>query len=72
MLLHGRQVLLGVSVGVAIFPEDAVSVSSLLKNGDIAMYQAKVAGKNCYRFYSQAMDQAVERRVRMEHDLRGA
>jgi EAL domain-containing protein (putative c-di-GMP-specific phosphodiesterase class I) len=44
----------------------------LLKNGDIAMYQAKVAGKSCYRFYSRAMDQAVERRVRMEQDLRGA
>ena len=72
MLLHGRQVLLGVSVGVAVFPEDAATVSSLLKNGDIAMYQAKVAGKNCYRFYSRAMDLAVERRVRMEHDLRGA
>jgi EAL domain-containing protein (putative c-di-GMP-specific phosphodiesterase class I) len=43
-----------------------------MKNGDIAMYQAKVAGKNCYRFYSRAMDQAVERRVRMEQDLRGA
>jgi EAL domain-containing protein (putative c-di-GMP-specific phosphodiesterase class I) len=36
------------------------------------MYQAKVAGKNCHRFYSRAMDQAVERRVRMEQDLRGA
>ena len=43
-----------------------------MKNGDIAMYQAKVAGKNCYRFYSRTMDQAVERRMRMEHDLRGA
>ena len=44
----------------------------LMKNGDIAMYQAKVAGKNCHRFYSRTMDQAVERRMRMEHDLRGA
>src|SRR3546814_1053627 len=44
----------------------------LMKNGDIAMYQAKVAGKNCHRFYSRAMDQAVERRVHMEQDLRGA
>ncbi len=72
MLLHGRQVLLGGSVGVAIFPDDASSASLLMKNGDIAMYQAKVAGKNCYRFYSRAMDQAVERRVRMEQELRGA
>ncbi|TCT21009.1 diguanylate cyclase/phosphodiesterase [Thermomonas haemolytica] len=72
MLLHGRQVLLGGSVGVAIFPDDASTASLLMKNGDIAMYQAKVAGKNCYRFYSRAMDQAVERRVRMEQELRGA
>lgn len=72
MLLNGRQVFLGSSVGVALFPDDAATASLLMKNGDIAMYQAKVAGKNCYRFYSRTMDQAVERRVRLEHDLRGA
>jgi diguanylate cyclase (GGDEF)-like protein len=72
MLLNGRQVFLGSSVGVALFPDDAGTASLLMKNGDIAMYQAKVAGKNCYRFYSRTMDQAVERRVRLEHDLRGA
>jgi diguanylate cyclase (GGDEF)-like protein len=70
--LHGRQVFLGASVGITVFPEDAATAAMLMKNGDIAMYQAKVAGKNCYRFYSRAMDQAVERRVRLEHDLRGA
>jgi diguanylate cyclase (GGDEF)-like protein len=72
LLLHGRQVFLGSSIGVALFPDDAGSASTLMKNGDIAMYQAKVAGKNCHRFYSRTMDQAVERRMRMEHDLRGA
>src|SRR5690606_20311682 len=54
----GRQVLLGISIGVTVFPDDAVGATMLLKNGDIAMYQAKVAGKNCHRFYSRAMDQA--------------
>ncbi|MFT4178595.1 MAG: EAL domain-containing protein [Thermomonas sp.] len=72
LLLHGRQVFLGASVGVAVFPDDAASASQLMKNGDIAMYQAKLAGKHCYRFYSRSMDQAVERRMRLEHDLRGA
>lgn len=72
ILVHGRHVFLGISIGVTLFPEDASNASSLMKNGDIAMYQAKVAGKNCFRFYSRAMDQAVERRVRMEQDLRGA
>ena len=70
--LRGRQVFLGASVGITMFPDDASSASMLLKNGDIAMYQAKVAGKNCYRFYSKAMDQAVERRMQLEEDLRRA
>jgi diguanylate cyclase (GGDEF)-like protein len=72
MVLRGRQVFLGASVGITLFPFDADSASSLLKNADVAMYQAKVAGKGCYRFYSKVMDQAVERRVQLEQDLRGA
>ena len=72
LMVHGRQVFLSTSVGVTLFPEDASGSSALMKNGDIAMYQAKVAGKNCYRFYSRAMDQAVERRMHLEQELRGA
>ncbi|QDW65794.1 EAL domain-containing protein [Luteimonas granuli] len=72
IVIDGRQVFLGTSIGITVFPDDAAGATMLLKNGDIAMYQAKVAGKNCHRFYSRAMDQAVERRVRMEQDLRGA
>jgi diguanylate cyclase (GGDEF)-like protein len=72
IVVQGRQVFLGTSIGITLFPEDASGATTLMKNGDIAMYQAKVAGKNCHRFYSRAMDQAVERRVRMEPDLRGA
>ncbi len=72
LLVQGRQVFLGTSVGITLFPEDAAGATALMKNGDVAMYQAKMAGKNCYRFYSRAMDQAVERRVRMESELRGA
>ncbi len=70
--IQDRQVFLGTSVGITLFPEDAAGATALMKNGDVAMYQAKMAGKNCYRFYSRAMDQAVERRVRMESELRGA
>src|SRR5690606_16647702 len=72
IVVGGRQVFLGTSIGITLFPDDAAGATMLMKNGDIAMYQAKVAGKNCHRFYSRAMDQAVERRVSMEQDLRGA
>ena len=72
IVVQDRQVFLGTSIGVTLFPGDASGATMLMKNGDIAMYQAKVAGKNCYRFYNRAMDQAVNRRMRIEQDLRGA
>jgi diguanylate cyclase (GGDEF)-like protein len=72
LVVQGRQVFLTTSIGVTLFPDDADGATSLLKNGDIAMYQAKVAGKSCYRFYSRAMNEAVERRVHLENELRGA
>ena len=72
IVVQDRQVFLGTSIGLTLFPDDASGATMLMKNGDIAMYQAKVAGKSCYRFYSRAMDQAVTRRVRIEQDLRGA
>lgn len=72
LMVQGRELYMGASIGVTLFPDDAADATTLLKNGDIAMYQAKMAGKNCYRYYSRAMDHAVERRVHMEQELRGA
>ena len=70
--MHGRDVFLGTSIGITVFPDDASDSNTLMKNADIAMYQAKVAGKNCYRFYNPSMEQAVARRMRLEQDLHGA
>lgn len=67
-----ERVFLGASIGITLFPSDAASAVTLIKNGDIAMYQAKTAGKHCYRFYHPSMEQMVERRVRMEKELRSA
>lgn len=70
--LHGRRAFLGTSIGISLFPEHAGDAVELMKRGDIAMYQAKQAGKNCYRFYSRAIDEQAEQRLRLEDDLRGA
>ena len=67
-----RDVFLGISIGISIYPDDATTAAALMKNGDIAMYQAKLAGKSCARYYSKVMDYAVERHVRLESELRGA
>jgi diguanylate cyclase (GGDEF)-like protein len=72
LMVRGRPVFLGASVGITVFPDDATQARDLIKNGDIAMYQAKSAGKNCLRFYSRAMDQAVGDSVALEDALRGA
>lgn len=72
LLLHGRRLVLGTSVGIAVFPDDAIDASQLMKCGDIAMYQAKFDGKSCHRFYSRSVDEDAMRRLRLEQELRGA
>lgn len=51
MYLSGHEVTVGVSIGISIYPDNGTDVNSLIKNADIAMYQAKKQGKNCYKFY---------------------
>lgn len=60
------------SVGIAIFPEDAVDAGDLLKDADAAMYVAKTAGRGCFRVFSRDMQLAADQRVQLEHELRTA
>jgi len=72
MPLRERELNLSASIGITVFPDDAASAEQLIKNADMAMYQAKTSGKGRFKFYTRALDEEVERRVRLEHDLRGA
>jgi len=58
------------SIGVALFEGRHDTVSDLLRRADLAMYQAKGAGRNTMRFFNQDMQAAVSARVAMESDLR--
>ncbi len=58
------------SIGIATFPNDGTHIEKLLLNADTAMYQAKNAGKNQLAYYSQALDQIVQRRNNIERALR--
>ena len=53
MELSGTQVQIGVSIGVAMFPQDSNDSSALMKHADMAMYAAKDAGKNTIRFFQK-------------------
>jgi diguanylate cyclase (GGDEF)-like protein/PAS domain S-box-containing protein len=58
------------SVGIALFDRDTESVDALLRQADLAMYQAKAAGRNVLRFFDPLMQAAIDRRYALEHDLR--
>ncbi|MFZ2540351.1 MAG: EAL domain-containing protein [Gallionella sp.] len=60
------------SVGISVYPQDGTDSETLIRNADTAMYQAKEAGRNCYRFFTQAMNRSIARRVGMENKLREA
>jgi diguanylate cyclase (GGDEF)-like protein len=60
------------SIGVAFCPEDATDVDTLLKNADLAMYEAKEFGSGAYQFYTPAMGIRRAARVDVEQDLRNA
>jgi diguanylate cyclase (GGDEF)-like protein/PAS domain S-box-containing protein len=61
-----------VSVGITLFVGEDVPVDDLLKRADLAMYQAKAAGRNAMRFFDPAMQARVSARAAMEGDLRHA
>ncbi|MGI9507994.1 MAG: putative bifunctional diguanylate cyclase/phosphodiesterase [Geminicoccaceae bacterium] len=60
------------SIGIAIFPADGDTVDDLLKHADAAMYQAKQAGRNTYRFYDAAIAEIAIQRLSLEREMRRA
>jgi len=68
----GRSATVGVSVGIAVFPDDGPTPDALLRSADAALYKAKSDGRNTYRFFEAEMGAELRERQAMEFDLRRA
>jgi diguanylate cyclase (GGDEF)-like protein/PAS domain S-box-containing protein len=70
--LHDNQYQTSPSIGVSIFKELHLDAEHVLKDADLAMYQAKAAGKNTFRLFNTQMQEAVSKRATIESELRRA
>lgn len=71
-VLGARELLVSASVGIALFPQNGEDFDTLLRNADIAMYAAKEAGRDCYRFHAAEMTRRANERLDLEEELRRA
>ena len=70
--LGHREIYITPSIGIALYPRDADNYSDLLKNADTAMYEAKDAGGDCYKFYNKEQNENMLELLDLENDLRHA
>lgn len=70
--VHGEEIFLTASMGIAVYPRDGDNVIDLIRNADAALYQAKKAGGNCAEFYSTDMNTAAVERLMLKSKLRRA
>ncbi|MDO6710902.1 EAL domain-containing protein [Aliiglaciecola sp. 2_MG-2023] len=67
--LAGRELILTLSIGIAVYPENGNSASDLLRNADTAMYQAKALGRNTFSFFTSEMNKVMQRRFEIEEQM---
>ncbi|MFI5209398.1 MAG: EAL domain-containing protein [Gemmatimonadales bacterium] len=70
--LDGHEVFVSASIGVATYPRDGRDMEDLLKNADVAMYQAKRGGRGTFRIFASPMGRFAQERLALEGQLRKA
>jgi diguanylate cyclase (GGDEF)-like protein/PAS domain S-box-containing protein len=68
--MDGKELYVSMSMGISVFAQDGADSETLLRNADTAMYRAKAAGRNCWRFFDESMARHAERRLEIETALR--
>ncbi|WP_153114907.1 EAL domain-containing protein [Rhodocyclus tenuis] len=70
--VEGHRLIASFSIGIALFPDDAQDFDTLMQQADTAMYHAKQAGRNTYRFFAEEMNAQAIERLELESRLRQA
>ena len=68
--IKGSAVNISTTIGISVYPNDAMDSDTLLKNADIAMYHAKKRGRNLYQFFSEEIQEKAQERFSLEQNLR--
>jgi diguanylate cyclase (GGDEF)-like protein/PAS domain S-box-containing protein len=72
LALSNQEILVGVSIGIATTDDSAISGDELVRRSDVALYQAKTAGRGRAAIYEHSTDAFTRERLALEADLRGA
>ena len=70
--IKDREIFTSTSIGISLYPDDGEDEETLIRNADLAMYQAKEHGRNAYQFFSDEMNQKLLHRLEIETGLRRA
>jgi diguanylate cyclase (GGDEF)-like protein len=70
--IDGNQLFINASLGISLFPSDALSAEQLLRNADAALFKAKSSGRNGYALYTEELTAHAQQRVEIAFELRRA
>jgi diguanylate cyclase (GGDEF)-like protein/PAS domain S-box-containing protein len=70
VMFEGRDLAVGASLGVSLYPDDGRTAESLMANADMALYRAKESGRGVYRFFKREMDESIRERRALARDLK--
>lgn len=69
-VLHGKDLTMGASIGISVFPRDGEDPAALIRGADVAMHHAKREGRNLYQFFSADLEHGTLERLMLESSLR--
>ncbi len=72
MMFNEQEIRVRITIGIAVAPADGATPERLLKSADLALYDGKAGGRDCIRFFAPEMDEAMQKRIKLERIVRDA